>query len=219
MPIRPLLPLLAAAVLLAGCTSELNHEREKRFADTPAKSVEVRPSALSLGLATTPSGQSLTQDSIRALNDLLRRQGRLAGQNLTLIPQSPAGERIAQRLGSVLKERGLPAAQLTLESIRLQPRDSGSRDDLLVISEALVTQIPDCHIDHPESWAIEPYTAMGSLGCANRANLAAMVADPRDLLYPRTLAPGEGNQASNAVQRYQQDDIRELIDIDFDGDD
>jgi pilus (Caulobacter type) biogenesis lipoprotein CpaD len=219
LSIRPRLSLLLAGLSLAlpGCTEELNQMRAERFANQPQQAIGVKASALSLNLRATPSGQSLTPDSLARLNDMLNRQGRLNNQTLTLLPYTPAGERIAQRLAEALEERGLPPAQLRLKSDLREVQGAGE-DDLMVISEALVAQVPDCSIADPQSWAVTPYQAVGTLGCANRANLARMVSDPRDLVRPRTLAPGDGIQASAAVQRYHTDELRELGDIDFSDD-
>lgn len=41
------------------------------------------------------------------------------------------------------------------------------------------------------------------LGCANRANLAAMVADPADLERGRDLTPGSALQAAQVVEAYE----------------
>lgn len=207
----PLLTLSLPLLLLVGCNSTLNTIRANRFANTPQAPVEVHPQARVLGVATTPNGQSLTPASLDALNQLLVRQGRLTNQTLTLVPHTPAGERIAQRLGQTLENQGLPSKQLNVETLRLQK----GTDDLTVVSEALVVQIPDCHIRNANDWALAPYTNIGSLGCASEANLAAMVSNPRDLVAPALLGPGEGANASGAVQRYQQHDMPKLIDMNF----
>lgn len=206
---------LGLPLLLTGCNNQVNQIREKRFANPPLKPVEVQPSAMSVSLSTTPNGQSFTADSIDKLNTLLLRQGRLGNQSLTLVPHTPAGERIAARLAQTLRNRGLPAQHLNLEAVRLQTQGG---DDLVVVSEALVATIPDCQIAQPTRWTLRPYTAMGSMGCANQANIAAMVSDPRDLVSPRTLDAADGIHASNAVQRYHEDDLPELIDINFNDD-
>lgn len=213
MPPRPsvALLLLGLPLLLAGCTHELNQIRENRFANPPLQAVEVQPQALSLTLVATPNGQSFTAESLDKLNHLLVQQGRLANQSVTLIPHTPAGERIATRLAQVLRERGLPNQQLNLEALRLQK----GQDDVMVVSQALVVRVPKCVISAPDRWTIAPYASLGGLGCANEANIAAMVSDPRDLITPRTLDAGDGIQANGAVQRYHENDLPELVDIDF----
>lgn len=211
-----ILLVIGLPLVLTGCNHHVNGIRAKRFANHPLQAIEVQPSALSLELQTTANGQSFTPASIDSLNQLLMSQGRLKNQTLTLIPQSPAGERIAARLGQALRARGLPAEQLRLEALRLQ---ASGNTDLTVVSEALVVQVPTCTISHPRVWSVQPYAALGRLGCANQANIAAMVSNPRDLISPQALAAADGTHASNAVQRYHENDMPELIDINFDNDD
>ncbi len=46
------------------------------------------------------------------------------------------------------------------------------------------------------------------LGCANTANLRAMVADPADLEHGRPLGPADGNRETRAVETYQQGKVK-----------
>jgi len=214
MPVRPLLSLLALSVLLVGCDRQLNQMRENRF--TPYKTAEaptVAPSALVASLKANGNG-SFTAESLENLNTLLRVQGRLRQQTLTLQPYTPSGERLAQRLADVLREQGAVAEQVIVMPSRLEAAQAGEWD-LQVVSEALVVKVPDCTIANPETWTVKPYQAVGPLGCANRANIAAMVSDPRDLVRPQALDGGDGIGAVNAVGRYHDDEVRELLDIDF----
>jgi len=214
MPVRPLLSLLALSVLLVGCDRQLNQMRESRF--TPYKTAEaptVAPSALVASLKANGNG-SFTAESLDNLNTLLRVQGRLRQQTLTLQPYTPSGERLAQRLANVLREQGAVAEQVIVMPSRLEASEA-QEWDLQVVSEALVVKVPDCTIADQQAWTVKPYQAVGPLGCANRANLAAMVSDPRDLVRPQALDGGDGINAVNAVGRYHDDEVRELLDIDF----
>ena len=49
-----------------------------------------------------------------------------------------------------------------------------------------------------------------NFGCATATNLGAMVADPGDLVTGKTLGPGDATVSSGAVQRYREDNIKEL---------
>lgn len=217
MAYHPRLALVAAVltVSLSACTEQLNSVRADMFANPPQPGIEVKPSAVSLNLRTTPAGQSFTPESLKKLNELLNRQGRLTNQTITLLPYNPAGEQMAERLSRVLAERGLPPSQLIMRDDLRNAAQAGG-DDLMIVSEAIIVQVPDCSITDPKAWAVTPYSAVGPMGCANRANLARMVSDPRDLVRPRTLDAADGTRANAAVQRYHTDDVRDLVDIDFD---
>jgi pilus assembly protein CpaD len=43
-----------------------------------------------------------------------------------------------------------------------------------------------------------------NFGCATRQNIAAMVADPRDLLGPRRFDPADANRAGVVIENYEQ---------------
>ncbi|MCK9799337.1 CpaD family pilus assembly protein [Pseudomonas sp. MAFF 302030] len=212
--IKPLLPLLAATLLLGGCDHQVHNLRESRFAPyVQAQDAVVKPSALMAALHASDSG-SLTPDSLANLNTLLRSQGRLRNQTLTLRPFTPAGETLARRLASVLQELGTPAHQVILAPVQLSAA-GGNNEDLQVVSEAMVVSVPDCAVADGGNWTVKPFQATGTLGCANRANIARMVADPRDLTRAQALDSGDGTAAVNSVTRYYDDEPRELLDIDF----
>lgn len=210
--INPLAPLLAATLLLGGCDHQINQIREGRLAPfEQAMAPTVKPSALMAELHANAGG-SLTPDSLANLNTLLRSQGRLHNQTLTLRPYTPAGETLSQRLASVLRELGAPAGQVIVAPVQLR---AGNGADLQLISEAMVVNVPDCAIADAGNWTVKPFQATGQLGCANRANIARMVSDPRDLARARALDSADGNTAVNSVTRYYNDQPRELLDIDF----
>jgi type IV pilus biogenesis protein CpaD/CtpE len=56
-------------------------------------------------------------------------------------------------------------------------------------------------------------------GCANLANLTAMVADPADIDHGRSLAPLSGDSAVAAVQRYRKGQVTPLPASGTDGSD
>lgn len=216
--LRRLLPV-ALALLLSGCGTQLNDLRAKRFGsgETPAAPA-VGPRAVALALQAAPDGNGLTPESLSAANTLLTRQGRIEAQVITLTPFNSRGEELAQRLARALARSGARSPRvepMPIDAQRLtQAAESGW--DLELQSEALNVQTTRCSIAKPDDYTIHPYYGVGTLGCANRANLARMVSDPRDLMRPRTLEGGDGKAAAGAVERYQTGEIRDLIDIDFD---
>lgn len=214
--------ICAATLLLVACESPLNTMRAQRFGQAlPPANHQVEPRALALALRTNGEGTALTTDSLRAANDLLSRQGRLNQQVLTLTPFNQRGLELAPRLAQALVRSGAQAPRIeslpTDEQRLHEASDQGW--DLELLSEALVVDVARCQIADSGNWAVHPYQAMGTLGCANRANLARMVSDPRDLVRPRVLSAADGTASAAAVQRYQEGEPHELIDISFDEDD
>lgn len=212
---KPLFVALSLGLLLSGCDRTVNQQRINAFNPLPpAQPIQAVPSALVSNLNVTGSG-GLSRESLADLNTLLARQGRLNQQTLTLRPTTLAGEQVATRLSSVLKQLG--ARQVIVAPTQLAAGSSAAAD-LQVISEALVVQAPDCGVANSDDWAVHPFAGVGPLGCANRSNIARMVADPRDLNRAQTLDGGDGVAAVNAVERYQRHETMELLDINFNKD-
>jgi hypothetical protein len=65
----------------------------------------------------------------------------------------------------------------------------------------------ESHLQHTEAAGEacpkSPQAPSLPIGCANLANLEAMVADPTDLTHGRTLTPASGAQAAGAVAAYE----------------
>lgn len=220
--LRNSLPLLAVltTVLLAGCETPLQQARLNRFANTVQPLPVVEPSALALVLRVNDDGAGLAPASLRQLNTLLADQGRLNAQALSITPLTARGAQLAPRLAAALVAAGAAAPlQLPLTTDPARLADAAANDwDLEVQSEAMVVRAAPCAVARPQDWTVHPFAGVGQLGCANRANIAAMVSDVRDLRRPRTLAAADGRAAAGAVERYQTGDVRELIDINFNND-
>lgn len=74
---------------------------------------------------------------------------------------------------------------------------------VIVSYRRLKTMIPDCgHLDSVNmTYNNQPYP---EFGCAYNANLAAMVGDPRQLLSPYDMAPGEAARRMVVYDKYIQ---------------
>lgn len=207
------LTLCAACLLLAACGDRsMNSQRMQRYEQPALAPIEVRPSSLAVTLQVAANGRGFTPESLKQLNVMLKDQGRLSKQTLTLIPRTVRGEQMAARLASVLKNAGADA-----QKVKLMRTSSagGHAGDLEVISEALAVKTARCQVNDPNLLMVKPFEGMGYLGCATQNNLAMMVAEPRDLIQAKTLDDADGVMAVNSIERYQTDEVKELIDINF----
>lgn len=238
----PLFVGLAGTLLLTGCNSvyesahwtadaarsgwsSVNAAEERWIGDTrkgffsqPRKdTVETNVSARTLYLRASNEGVGLTAHSIQEANAFLGGQGPIRRQVLTIIPLTPNGAKLAPRLAQALTDAGARSPKvLSYQPAKETPyaaADTGY--DVQLVSEAVVVNAAPCRIANPQRWTIEPFYATGTLGCANEANIALMTSDPRDLLRPRPLDDADGSVAALAVQKYQQGETEDLLDIDF----
>ncbi|MCB7456566.1 CpaD family pilus assembly lipoprotein [Sutterella wadsworthensis] len=197
-------------------TKTVGRVRSSNFAQTRDEALSMKVQAKSLYLRASANGSGLTDESIESANKFLLSQGPIRRQVLTVVPLSERGEKLARRLAEALEEAGAQEPKLAVYvNEKTGKRDFPDRRvswDLELISEAYVVHAPECEVADPTRWTIEPYEAVGTLGCAN---IAMMVSDPKDLLRPRALEGADGTASNLAVQKYQTGDQEDLIDIDF----
>lgn len=195
--------------------------RSSYLGDSREKTVPaVQVSTKSLYMKTYADGSGFSARTIDTANAFLRSQGPLAKQVITVVPRSPEALGAAKRLGTALEDAGAKSVKVaafkpeaTSGEEKVEDRDTGAGVE--IISETYLLTVPDCTVANPARAGIDPYFAMGALGCANNANIARMVSDPRDLVRPRPLEPGDGEAAVLAVRKYQTGDTEDLVDIDF----
>lgn len=85
-----------------------------------------------------------------------------------------------------------------------------SRDTLNVVVASHLVTLPGC-----PDWTSPPGNTFSNLphsnwGCATASNLGMMVADPGHLNEGRAFEPIDGEYAVRAIQRYRNDEIKEL---------
>lgn len=215
--LRVSMVLLTGMFLLSGCgwDKPINSVRMQRFNQPELKPIEVRPTSLAVTLQVAADGRGFTPESLKQLNTMLKDQGRLSKQTLTLIPHSVRGEQMAGRLATALKNAGADARNLKQQR---RSTASGQSGDLDVISEALAVKTTRCGVNDPNQLMVKPFDGVGYLGCATQNNLAMMVAEPRDLIQAKALDDADGVAAVNSIERYHKGEVKELLDINFEED-
>lgn len=117
---------------------------------------------------------------------------------------SDLGRGLAAQVRARLIEGGVNFAAL---SGAFQTPTEGEAETAEVLKLSFVryaAQAPDCPTVNEVnlSWQ-HNNRAYGSFGCANAVNLAAMLADPADLLGPREMEARDGARRTTIFQRYR----------------
>lgn len=122
------------------------------------------------------------------------------GDRLTLDWPTYEDPRVAQAIGDVVARYGL------LLSPAASPVTAGSvpADHVRVVASRATASVPGC-----PTWNAEDLTPVNNTssnyGCATNSNLAAMVADPNDLIVGRDgSTDGTGSTAARAIRVYRQ---------------
>ena len=82
--------------------------------------------------------------------------------------------------------------------------EPGSEDTVKLTYIRYVAQTPSCG-DWSRNLAVTfDNTASPNFGCATQKNIAAMVADPRDLVGPRALTPDDAQRQLQVLDKYRK---------------
>lgn len=190
---------LAMAAALAACASA---GADGGLPETPLSryALQVEPGLDRIALAVRADGLSAAQEA--ALRDIAGRWR--AGGVGPLIIQAPGGDDVdalatAWRVQAALVAFGAPE-----EAIRMVGYAApDARAPVLVGFETVQARIPDCAAEQgPREGRFSNQSSRG-LGCAVNANMAAQIANPRDILQPRDMPPAETGRAATVFANYR----------------
>ena len=208
---------LAAAVLcaasvtlvLAGCRADTEGTRVAGWSLVEPSHrhpimVTQQPTTLSIRVSRGSYGMSPHQRA-QVISFLERYRGVDAG-NTRLIIEAPSGTtnevasmQAVAEIRALMSEIGFDAAKVGVEPVQA----NGDQQAPIRISYLrYVAEGPQCGkwpSNLGESSANLNYP---NLGCATQANLAAMIANPADLVAPRTSTPGSGERSHTMWEKY-----------------
>lgn len=192
-------PALAAAVTilsLAGCASAPQQPMGPERTTEAPNAIEVSVTHRTLAVHFQPGEAAPRVADVRALNVLLA-SGDVGRGDAVRIERSAGAlaDVRARALASALARQGLRPS--------LAPPGGTPDDELRLVVEHATASVPNC-----PNWSKPPgndlaNTLHSDFGCATAMDLAAMVADPRDLVEGRPLAPVVGDAAILAMHRYR----------------
>lgn len=204
--------LVTSAFSLTGCADWERHAQSKLPPPLPAyqaKQIQVVPTRSVHAVSFTDGALKLSSDEQGMLASFLDTTHRDASA-VVLVEQPPrSADRLSRQRAAALAE-GLSKGGLTVKSFTPeQPSASGT---LQVAVDHLMAIAPNC-----PDWDIHPYFAYGSSplpnqGCSDRTNLAAMVANPRDLVAGAVPSAPTGHGALRGEVEYRSDTLPALQD-------
>ena len=195
--------LSAALLLLAACAEDRPFERSAQWRSLDAAvahpiTVGVKPYQLSLD--ASPDRPELTEPQRDAARRFLRRfadqgSGMLQITLQDWVPGSPTAEEMRQLLE-------LEGIQRRLLHVVIDRDGVAESAVAMSFQTGYVAQAPECGY-WPRGLEAEPRnTPYWNFGCAQQHNLAMMVANPNDLLRPRTMIPASSEHRDAIWKKY-----------------
>lgn len=208
-PQRPLrqAALLALTMLAGACTPV---EALWTPADTPREVTVVRAErAAQLPIAQLPATRNrLAAADTAQLRRLIEELGEPRRTRVTISLPADADQSQAVPVVRALAGFGVDSSNITVGQ---QPRgDSAAVRGIAVTAELYAAVPPRCPDWHRTVMDDDSFRPSSNFGCANANNLAAMLADPGDLVAPRRLGPADGTAQEAAVDRYKTNKVTPL---------
>ncbi|WP_461343446.1 CpaD family pilus assembly protein [Brevundimonas sp. GN22] len=191
-----------AALALSACVGpDANLDRGMGPMPLSRYVLQVEPDQDRIALAVHQNGLSLNQrQAIMALAQRYR------GSNQTgLVIQVPTdGEQMANQtasqIASTLENVGVPRAQISVEGYRAPSANAPVLAGFTTIRAA----VPRCGAEWGNLGRTGNNDGASNFGCAVNANLAAQIADPNDIVAPRTMTPPSAQRRTVVFEAYRQ---------------
>lgn len=160
-------------------------------------------------LRYAPGGTTPNAAEVSGLNSFLTANQVAPGDSVLVERAAPVGpaaialdDKRTARLTAALGRQSVKTA------MAFEPAVPAGQIRLTV--DRIVASVPNC-----PNWSKAPGNDFGNtmhsdFGCANASNLAAMVDDVRDLAGGRTMGPGKGDAALEAMHKYRTGKVAAL---------
>ena len=210
-------PLLVAGAVLVLSLSGCMGAPAEGLGPTPLTptsrfSLQVEPGVDRVALAVHETG--LSENQTLALRDMVNRFAAEGAPMLTVEAPSgndPVSSEAAWRIKGALEASGVPPYQVrVLTYVAPDPRAP-----VLVGFDTVRAVVPQCG----QAWGNLTRTGNNAghsnFGCAVNANLAAQIANPRDIVTPRAMTGADSARRSVVIDHYREGEqtaaVREVL--------
>ena len=203
---KALFAIAAATALLAACATP-----QTIRASAPGLSTERFPTPVSVRsepLLLAPHGEGLSSAQQTAVYGELQHWRAASGGQILVETSSSADAEAGQatdKLAAFLRGHGVAEADMRFA------RYNGGADrkaPIRVTFPVYVVQTPRCSDSWRDLSNAHQNDAYPEFGCAVTANIAAMVANPADLAFPRESTPIDATRAQNDLEKYRSGSMK-----------
>lgn len=198
----PLIVLMAGGLALSACVGgPAGLGGEPPLTPTSRYSLQVEPGLERIALAVHETGVSVNQRA--ALGDLVNRFA-MEGAPVLVIEAPSGGDPVAAEatwgVRAILQQAGVPENRIQVAAyVAPDPRAP-----VLVGFETVRAVVPQCGTQWGNLGRSGDNQSASNFGCAVNANLAAQIADPRDIVAPRGMTPSEAGRRAVVFDAYRK---------------
>jgi pilus assembly protein CpaD len=188
-----------AALCLAACSTPITNGPEASFDPNTHFPVAVAPQMMTLRLPYDGRSSDLDQNTSAqvarfAADYLDHGSGAIAVSAPTRLREAPND--VADRL----VELGVPRDRILVGN----QDEPGALDSVKLTYIRYTAQAPACGDWSENEGFTAANTVSPNFGCATQHNIAAQIADPRDLVSPRPVTPDDAQRRLQVLQKYRK---------------
>jgi pilus assembly protein CpaD len=191
------------------CTSPPLTNGPRQLVDTEAAyPITVEPQVATLVVKVDDGLQSLGRGEdqrVRAFVDQwkARGQGMLNAASPTGTPNQAAATAALGQIKKLLAAHGVDKGSVQYTSYK--PAEGDNQAPITLSFVTYVANAAECGGDWSENLGFTPRNLpWPEFGCSTQHNFAAIVADPRDLIEPRTSDPADATRRSTVLDKYRE---------------
>jgi pilus assembly protein CpaD len=186
-----------AAVLALGACSTVSNGSQNAFNPMARYPITVEPRMMTLRLPY--SGGAGLDDNMREQLSRFAQDFLEHGSGALAISGAPGNPDAPGYFATQLADLGVPRGRILIGN-----DETETGEEVKITFIRYVADAPACG-----DWSTNlAFTAANlpdpNLGCATQHNIAVMVADPRDLVTPQPLGPGDAEHNLAVLQKYRQ---------------
>lgn len=204
---------LMAATIVVGCARD---ELYVQLSDPHRRHpIGVTAETAAVEVALPPEGTPIPANHFFDVAKFARRYRHEAKSPLVIaVPHRARQSRTISEgvrvVRSIVAHAGIPASSVRYTS---KPRNGDGAETITLSYDRLAVVAPPCG-DWSEHVVRNPQNLPSSnFGCASQRNLAVMVANPTDLLYPATETPRMSERRAAAFKAYTEPVVKTDLDV------
>ena len=190
----------------AGCTSPpLNNDARQYTSAEQQFPITVEPQVATLAIQVDGDLRALARGEDARIA-MFAERWKTRGQGLLNVATPggrPADAGAMTQLKKVLAANGVERSAVKFSTYN--PASGDTQAPITLSFVAFAATATECSHEWPENLAFNPRNVpRAEFGCTTQHNFAAVIADPHDLIEPRTSEPAEATRRTVVMEKYQQ---------------
>jgi pilus assembly protein CpaD len=218
--VSPLFVLALTGIAATACTSPpLTNDGRQLYDVEKQFPIVVEPQVVTLAVQTDGDLPSLARGEDERISAFAQRW-KARGQGLLNVATADgsANGAVVGQLKKILAASGVDKKSMQFTSY--PPANGDANPPITLSFVAYAATAADCGGDWSKNLSFEPRNLpWPEFGCSTQHNMAAIVADPRDLVEPRTSDPADAQRRSVVITEKYQNGLRTHTEAASDGQD